>query len=49
MLYRQVTIQAQMLSYIEVFHILMIVVFGAIPLLFIMQGKPPGQPAQGGE
>ena len=48
MLYRQVTIQAQMLSYVEVFHILMIVVFAAIPLLFIMQGKPPGQPARGG-
>jgi len=42
-LYRSVTQQAQMLSYIDVFHILMIVVFGAIPLLLIMRGIKPGQ------
>ncbi len=30
--------QAQMLSYIDVFHVLMLVVFAAIPLLLLMQG-----------
>jgi DHA2 family multidrug resistance protein len=42
-LYRSMSQQAQMLSYIEVFRILMIVVFAAIPLLLLMQGKKPGQ------
>jgi DHA2 family multidrug resistance protein len=50
MIYHQVLTQAQMLSYVDVFHILMILVLGAIPLLLVMQGNPPGQaPAQGGE
>lgn len=43
MLYRAVMKQAQMLSYIDVFHVLMWVVFAALPLLFLMQGKTPGQ------
>jgi hypothetical protein len=35
-----------MLSYVEVFHTLMWVVFGAIPLLLLMQGdKGGGAPA----
>jgi len=38
MLYRTAGQQAQMLSYIDVFHTLMLVVFGAIPLLLLMQG-----------
>jgi DHA2 family multidrug resistance protein len=49
LLYRQVGQQAQMLSYVEVFHILMLVVFAAIPLLLLMQGRKPGEaPAAGG-
>ena len=32
-----------MLSYIDVFHVLMWLVFAALPLLLIMQGKTPGQ------
>jgi DHA2 family multidrug resistance protein len=47
MLYRVVGQQAQMLSYIEVFRVLMIVVFAAIPLLLLMQGKKPGDEGQG--
>jgi DHA2 family multidrug resistance protein len=43
MIYRQVLKQAQMLSYIDVFHVLGWVVFGSIPLLLLMQGKKPGQ------
>jgi DHA2 family multidrug resistance protein len=42
-LYRQVGIQAQMLSYVDVFHTLMIVVFAAIPLLLLMRGGKGGQ------
>jgi hypothetical protein len=37
-----------MLSYIEVFHVLMLIIFGAIPLLFLMQGKKPGDDAPAG-
>jgi DHA2 family multidrug resistance protein len=47
LLYRNVLQQSQMLSYIEIFHILTIVVFAAIPLLLIMQGKKPGDAPQG--
>ena len=43
MLYAQMGKQAQMLSYLDVFHTLMLVVFGAIPLLFLMQGGKPAQ------
>jgi len=39
--------QSQMLAYIDVFHVLMLVVFGAIPLLLLMQGPKGGQ-APGG-
>ena len=45
-LYRALTQQAAMLSYIDVFHTLMLVVFVAIPLVFLMR-KPPK--ASGGE
>jgi DHA2 family multidrug resistance protein len=41
-LYRSLGQQAQMLSYVEAFHILAIVVFAAIPLLLLMQGGKPG-------
>jgi len=45
LIYRGLGQQAQMLSYVDVFHTLMIVVFGVIPLLLLMQG---GKSAQGG-
>ncbi|HEX4183788.1 MAG TPA: DHA2 family efflux MFS transporter permease subunit [Caulobacteraceae bacterium] len=45
LLYRSLGAQAQMLSYVDVFHVLMIVVFSAIPLVFLMQG---GKSQQGG-
>ncbi len=38
LLYRTMVRQAEMLSYIDVFHILMLVVFCAIPLLFFLRG-----------
>jgi len=38
-----------MLSYIDVFHTLMLVVFAAIPLLLIMRGAPAGGQSRGGE
>ena len=48
MLYSSVGRQAAMLSYVEVFHTLMWVVFGAIPLLLLMQSdKGGGSPAGG--
>jgi DHA2 family multidrug resistance protein len=37
-LYRSIGQQAQMLSYVDVFHTLALVVFAAIPLLLLMQG-----------
>jgi DHA2 family multidrug resistance protein len=42
-LYQSMGQQAQMLSYVEVFHLLAIAVFAAIPLLFLMQGGKPGE------
>jgi DHA2 family multidrug resistance protein len=39
-LYQSLLQQAQMLSYIDVFHTLMWVVFGVVPLVFLMR-KPP--------
>jgi len=46
-LYASMTRQAAMLAYIDVFHVLMIVVFAAVPLLFFMRGRPPGQAPAG--
>jgi DHA2 family multidrug resistance protein len=43
LLYRSLGQQAQMMSYIDVFHTLMIVIFGSIPLLLLMQGDKGGQ------
>jgi DHA2 family multidrug resistance protein len=48
LIYRSIGQQSQMLSYVDVFHTLMIVVLLAIPLLFLMQGakgKPQGAAA----
>jgi MFS transporter, DHA2 family, multidrug resistance protein len=43
LLYRNLGQQAQMLSYVDVFRVLMWVVFAALPLLLLMQGKKAGQ------
>jgi DHA2 family multidrug resistance protein len=43
LIYRGLGQQAQMLSYVDVFHTLMIVVLGAIPLLLLMQREKVGQ------
>ncbi len=45
LIYRSLGRQTQMLSYIDVFHTLMIVVILAIPLLLLMQGGKGGQGA----
>jgi DHA2 family multidrug resistance protein len=42
LLYQTLGQQAQMLSYVDVFHVLMLVVFAAIPLLLLMQGAKGG-------
>jgi DHA2 family multidrug resistance protein len=46
-LYRQLLQQAAMLSYIETFHVLMIVVFCTVPLVFLLQKPPAKSPAAG--
>jgi DHA2 family multidrug resistance protein len=40
--YRSLLQQAQMLSYIDVFHVLMWLVFAALPLVLLMQKAKPG-------
>jgi len=45
LLYRQLGQQANMLSYVDAFHILMILIACALPLIFLMQG--PGKREQG--
>jgi DHA2 family multidrug resistance protein len=42
LLYRALGVQSQMLSYVDVFHVLMILVFAVIPLLLIMQSGKGG-------
>ncbi|HEX3429604.1 MAG TPA: DHA2 family efflux MFS transporter permease subunit [Rhizomicrobium sp.] len=44
LLYRQLLQQAAMLSYIDVFHTLMIIVLCALPLVFLMQGPGKQKP-----
>lgn len=39
-IYRSLLQQANMLSYVDVFHTLMILVFAAVPLVFLMQKAP---------
>jgi DHA2 family multidrug resistance protein len=46
-LYRELGRQAQMLSYIDVFHVLMWVVFLVLPLVLLLQ-KPKGSSGEGG-
>jgi DHA2 family multidrug resistance protein len=41
-IYKSLLQQAQMLSYIDVFHVLMWIVFAALPLVFLMQKAKPG-------
>jgi DHA2 family multidrug resistance protein len=43
MLYKGMAQQAQMLSYIDVFRVLMWVVFAALPLLLLLQGRTPAR------
>jgi DHA2 family multidrug resistance protein len=47
-IYRSLGRQSAMLAYIDVFHTLMIVVFGAIPLLLLLQGPKKGATAPEG-
>jgi DHA2 family multidrug resistance protein len=47
-IYRQVLQQASMLSYLDTFHILMIAVFCALPLILIMQKPDLGRGGHGG-
>ncbi len=47
-LYGSVLQQASMLSYLDTFHILMIVVFCALPLILLMQKPPKGANPRGG-
>jgi DHA2 family multidrug resistance protein len=46
-LYRELGQQMQMLSYIDVFHVLMWVVFLVLPLVLLLQ-KPKGHGGEGG-
>lgn len=48
-LYGAMQRQAAMLSYIDVFYLLMVVVFASIPLLLFMRGTASGAGAGGGE
>lgn len=47
-LYRSLGRQAQMLSYVDVFHTLALVVFAAIPLLLLMRSPKAGSAPEGG-
>jgi DHA2 family multidrug resistance protein len=46
-LYRTLGQQAQMLSYIDVFHVLMWVVFAVLPLVLLLQKPKAGAPGAG--
>jgi DHA2 family multidrug resistance protein len=48
LLYRGIGRQAQMLSYVDAFHLLAIIVFAAIPLLLFLRGAKPGASSGGG-
>jgi DHA2 family multidrug resistance protein len=47
-IYRMLTQQTMMLSYVEAFHIMMIVVFCALPLVLLMHGPAKGAQAPAG-
>jgi DHA2 family multidrug resistance protein len=46
-LYQQVMTQADMLSFVDAFRVLMFVIMGLTPLVLLMKGRPPGAPAGG--
>ncbi|HEX3919487.1 MAG TPA: DHA2 family efflux MFS transporter permease subunit [Caulobacteraceae bacterium] len=46
-LYQALTKQADMLSFVDAFHALMLVILLMIPLIFLMKGRPVGAPAGG--
>jgi MFS transporter, DHA2 family, multidrug resistance protein len=46
-LYRQVQQQSAMLSYVDVFYLLMIIVACSIPLIFLMRKSQAGAAMQG--
>jgi DHA2 family multidrug resistance protein len=48
MIYRQVGREASMLAYIDAFHIQMLVILAAIPLVFLMRSAKGGQDHGGG-
>jgi len=48
LIYRMLVRQTMMLSYVEAFHIMMIVIFCALPLVLLMQKPPKGAAARGG-
>jgi DHA2 family multidrug resistance protein len=45
-IYRTLVQQTMMLSYIEAFHLMMIIIFASLPLVLIMRAPPKGGPAQ---
>ena len=47
LLYRSLETQASMLSYIDVFHVLMWVVFICLPLVLLMQAPKAGAKGEG--
>jgi DHA2 family multidrug resistance protein len=47
-LYGTLTQQAAMLSYIDAFHLLMLITLGCLPLLLLMQGPKKGAKHEGG-
>jgi DHA2 family multidrug resistance protein len=47
-IYQQVQKQAAMLSFVDAFHALMIVIMVLTPTILLMRGRPPGAPASGG-
>ncbi len=47
-IYQSLQKQAAMLSFVDAFHALMLVIIVLFPTLFLMRGRPPGAPAGGG-
>ena len=48
MIYQSVQKQAAMLSFVDAFHALMVVIIVLAPTIFLMRGRPAGAPAGGG-
>ncbi|HEY1751534.1 MAG TPA: DHA2 family efflux MFS transporter permease subunit [Caulobacteraceae bacterium] len=47
LIYQQLAKQAAMLSFVDAFHALMVVIMVLTPLIFLMRGRPAGAPAGG--